>query len=194
MPVQIDLNFPVGSTGAVGTVKGSYVSSVTRMGVGAYKIILNDNYSAFYTFSSWQTTAVTGAEIALTTGLTLGQSYVITTLGTSTTANWQTAGLPVGLTPTLGMSFVAITASAGTGTGKVKAVAPSAVTQIELVGDPNLELAPNPTTNQGAILFIQCYGATDSSTTTLTPTDPTSGVTLGLKFLLSNSSITIGGE
>lgn len=194
MPVLLDCNIAIGSTGAVGTVKGPYVTSVTRLGVGAYQIKLNDNYSLAYNVMASLSVAPTGSNINLTTGLTIGQAYIITAVGTSTTANWQTAGLPAGITPAVGVGFVAITAAAGTGTGTVKAVAPSGIVTVEAVGNQSLTSAPDPAVSQGAVILIQCYGSTSSSVTTLIPADPANGSTLFVEALMSNSSITINGE
>jgi hypothetical protein len=52
-----------------------------------------------------------------TTSTTSGNVYVITVLGTTTLTQWQAAGLPYGLVPTVGQSFVAIATGAIGGTG-----------------------------------------------------------------------------
>ncbi len=44
MPVLLDCNIVIGATGAVGTVKGPGISSVTRLAVGTYQIKLQDKF------------------------------------------------------------------------------------------------------------------------------------------------------
>lgn len=46
-PTYIEGNFVVGGTGAVGTVKGAGIASVTRTGTGAYRITLEDAYNRY---------------------------------------------------------------------------------------------------------------------------------------------------
>lgn len=191
MPVLLDLNVDIGASGAVSNLKGPYVESVTRLGTGAYQIKMRDNYNRFYSMLSAQSVAVTGANINISSGLTLGQAYIITALGTSTTANFQALGLPEGVEAAVGVGFVASTASAGTGTGTVKAVAASNITAIQLVGNQQLTMAPS---DKGAIILIQCFGPTGAGDTTLIPADPANGSMLFLQFMLSNSSVLIGGE
>lgn len=52
--------------------------------------------------------------------LTLGQTYVITSVGTTTMTQWQAVGLRSGITPAVGMIFTAIITGSGTGTGTVQ--------------------------------------------------------------------------
>lgn len=191
MPVSLDCQVTVGSTGAVTALKGPYVTSLTRMGVGAYKIIFNDVYSKFYFADALFESGVTGSNILASTGTTIGISYIITGLGNTTQAQWQVLGVPAGVTAAVGVGFVGLATAAGTGTGTFKAVIQSGITSVEVIGNSNLSLGTPGTT--GMVVFIQCYGPTNSSTTTPIPVDPASGTTMHLRFLLSNSSVTIGG-
>lgn len=52
MPVALDCHFNVGASGAVSSMKGAYITSVTRLGVGKYKIKANDPYNNFYMMRS----------------------------------------------------------------------------------------------------------------------------------------------
>lgn len=189
MPVHIDCKMSIGSSGATSSLTGAYVTSVTRQGAGAYKIVLDDKYSKLYSLTAQCSAITTGSALNISDGLTSGKMYVINAVGTSTAANWQAVGLPTGITPAAGVAFVASTSSAGTGTGTVKAVTASGVQKIELVGSP--QLAPS---TGGAVIMIQCFAPTDATTTTLIPADPASGSTLSIQMLLSNSSVLVNGS
>lgn len=182
MPVLIDCNFAVGATGAVGTLKGPGVSSVTRQSIGTYRVKLMDNYNKFFGMYPTLTAGVTGASITAGS-FVVGTTYIITALGTT---NWQTAGLPAGLTAAVGMSFKA--AAVGSGTGTVKAVGITGVATVEVVGDGNLELAPTGSGIQGGYLTVQCLDAAGALV------DPADGSIVGLAIYLSNSSVQVLGE
>lgn len=130
-----------------------------------------------------------------TSGLTVGNAYIITVLGTTTLAEWQTIGLPPGLTPTVGQIFIAIaTGTGGSHTGKVGTPSVSGVVSTEIVGDPNQSLNnSNIAVNAGAYVLVQFMGATNSSTTTLIPTAPANGSVAGMSFWFDGSSVTIDG-
>lgn len=192
MPVLIDCNIAIGATGAVGTVVGTSVSAVTRLSAGRYKIKLQDNYFKFFGMEATLQAPVTGSDV-LVTAITPATVYQITVLGTTTTAQWVTAGVPVGVTPAVGLAFLAAATSAGT--GAVKAIGNSGINHVEVVGVTNTALNPSGQSNTiGAYIIVQTLGATDATTTTLIPTDPTNGSTLYLQFYLSNSSVVVQGE
>lgn len=191
MPILLDCNFAVGSTGAVGTLKGPGITSVTRLSVGRYKILLQDNYYKFFGFSSFVASPVSGSNVAVT-AIAPGTVYVITVVGTTTTAQWITAGVPVGITPAVGVAFLAAATSAGT--GQVKIVGVSGVSAVEIIGDSSVTLNPIGQGSPGGYVVIQCLGATDASTTTMIPADPASGSNLQISLYLSNSSVLVQGE
>lgn len=94
--------------------------------------------------------------------LTAGQAYVISTLGNSTTAQWQAVGLPAGITPAVGVSFIATVVGAGgnTSTSRVSTPTTSGVFGAEIVGSPGLMLASSSiATNGGAWVLMQFMGA-----------------------------------
>lgn len=95
--------------------------------------------NALRSFFASLTSPNSGTPINVTSGLTLNKAYTIVTLGTTTQANWQTLGLASSIVAAIGVTFVAITASAGSGTGTVEvaATAGSAVDHLEMIGDPN---------------------------------------------------------
>lgn len=141
-------------------------------------------YAGYVNGTSGFVATVSGSAINVTSGLTVGQAYVITSVGTTTAAQWQTLGLPINLTPTVGQCFIAITASAGSGTGVVEVplAAGSGISHIEVAGDPNQSVATNNAT--GGSMVLICLGATSSSVTTLAPTAPANNTVIGLAFNL----------
>lgn len=186
-PVLIDCNVAIGATGAVGTLKGPGVTSVTRLAAGTYQVKLQDNYFKYFAGFCSIDSPVSGSNVTAGS-FSVGTVYQITALGTT---DWQVAGLPVGLTAAVGMSFKA--AAIGSGTGTAKIMGPSGIVAFEVIGNPDLELGPS-SANQGGYITVRCYGATDASTTTLVATDPADGSKLRMAFWLSNSSVVVQGE
>lgn len=134
---------------------------------------------------------------AVTSGLTSGQAYVITVLGTTTLAEWQSIGLTQGLTPTVGQSFIVppgVTGTGGSHTGKVGTPSVSGVTTVEVVGDPNQSINnANIAANAGALVLVQFLAPTSASVTTAVPTAPANGSVCGMTFYFDGSSVTIDG-
>lgn len=172
--------------GGIASVTGysSSPASGNNMLQGNVLINFSDNYTGLYGMSYNIVSPVTGSAVLLTTGLSLGQVYQITTVGTSTAANWQAVGLPVGITPAVGVAFQASTASAGTGTGAVKATACSQLDTIEFVGDPNFTLAPVTQSSvgfggsPGGYVLLNMYK-------TVTLQQPTDGTIVAVTFLFN---------
>ena len=183
MPVMLDMNVAIGATGAVGTLKGPGIASVTRLGTGLYQVKLQDNYNKFFKLD-WNLEApVTGS--AVNDGsFSVGTVYQITTVGTT---DWTAAGLPAGLTAAVGMVFKAATIG-GAGTGAAKALGTSGIFAVEVVGNPQLMLAPTGSANIGGIITIKCLNASGAAT------DPADGSVLFLDLYLSNSSVVVQGE
>lgn len=126
------------------------------------------------------------------TSTTAGNVYVITVLGTTTLAQWQTAGVPQGVTPVVGLAFVAIATGAIGGTGNVGAPGVPLVGNITVVGDPNAAIAnANIAQNGGAIIILQLSKPTDGSTTTLIAANPADGSVIGLCFRFDRGSTQI---
>lgn len=130
-----------------------------------------------------------------TSGLTVGQAYVVTVLGTTTLAEWQSIGYPQGFTPTVGQVFIATaTGTGGSHTGKVGTPSVSGITSLEAIGDPNGLLASSSVSAYaGAQVVLQFLGATNSSTTTPIPTAPAANSVVGMTFYFDGSSVTIDG-
>lgn len=118
----------------------------------------------------------TGTDIVITAaGAHIVQAtlYKITVVGTSTLADWQAIGLPVGITPTVGATFLgSATTGSGTGTGKVQVVntAVAGIDHIEVFGSPNLGLVPvgvGPTVTLPYLLLNTCLANAVATPTAL---------------------------
>lgn len=211
MPAVIDCQFTVTPTDATGVtgLKGPGVSAVYMASSttstdpifepadGIIHVKLMDNYNKVLAVDWNAQPPVTGSSISISgsTVLTQGVPYQIVTLGTSTDANWQAAGLPSGVSAAVGQAFIAKITGGGTGTGTVKALGIGGIASIEVCGNPSLAtLYPTGASNTGGWLILQSLAATSSSVTTLLPVAPTTGTVITLKFFLSNSSVTVAGE
>lgn len=225
-PVMIDCNFIVDSANGNGlgirSLKGPAVQNVfmhtsSTPGAGASNpatpnititnpnpaagtivIQLQDAYNRVLSGSNSIVSPV-GTPVAITAAsanLTLGVAYVITTLGDATAANWLAVGVPAGVTPAIGVAFIAKATGAGTGTtARVAptAAAGSGVFEIETVGDGNQACAPSIVAQGfGAQIILQCRK--DSASDASVIAAPADGSVISLQFLMSDSSILIQGE
>jgi hypothetical protein len=207
-PVEIDLNFVVDSTNGNGLgirslksngyVKNVFMHTTSTPAAGSPNpaagiamIQLQGNFNKYLGGFSGFVSPLTGS--ALTSTIS-GDAYVIISLGTTTLAQWQAAGVTPGLTPTVGMAFIAKqTASIG-GTGTVKLPGVSGITSVEVVGDTNQSIAnSNSALNGGAILIVQFLSDTSSSVTTKIPTAPADNSVVGMTIKLDASSVSVDG-
>jgi hypothetical protein len=157
--------------------------------IGIIIVQFNDNYNRLLKGFKAIVSPVSGSPLTATTA---GIPSIIVSLGIATTAQWQAVGLPLGVTPAVGVSFIP-TASmtiGGSAAIEITAATGSNVTTIETVGDPNTTIAPDPTKNQGygASLILQ---ARDYAGNNALPAD---GSVISLAFLFNNSSVTTQGE
>lgn len=208
-PVLVDCNFVVDATQTIGisslkgpTVQAVYMNSSAgtpsgpNPAAGTIVVRLQDNYNLmFNTVSGTIASPNSGSDLKIdNSAMTAGIAYVITTLGNSTAAKWHTIGVPAGVTPAVGVAFIAASngGSANTSTSRVQVTATngSGVASIELVGVTNSSIAPSPTANQGygAQIILQCYDYAGAKVA------PAAGSIISLQFYLSDSSITVGGE
>jgi hypothetical protein len=199
---KIDINFIVDQANGNGlgtrTLKqgaNNYISNVfmhtsatpatgnPNPAVGFAIIKFSEAFQGYVTGFDGAVSQLSGSNVNISSGLTQYQPYVVVSVGTSTLANWTAVGWTGPSLPTVGASFVASTASAGTGTGVVQTASVSGITTVEVVGDPNQTI--NPTTG-GGYMIVQFLGATSSSTTTLIPTAPVNNSVWGFEFALLN--------
>jgi hypothetical protein len=145
--------------------------------VGYIIVEFVEKYAGYVSGTFGMVAPTSGSNVNVSSGLTQFGVYVITSVGTTTPAQWQTLGLPVDATPAVGVSFVAATASAGSGTGVVQlsASAGSGTIKLEPVGDPNL-------TAQAGYMILQILAPTNTTTTTMIPTQPAANTVIGLTF------------
>jgi hypothetical protein len=215
--IFIEGSFAVGgSSGAVApstAVLGRGVQSVTKKGVGQYVIQFSDNYNRLLDFQAVVLSPTSGA-LVTDGSLALGKPYQIVWPSTST--NWQTLGLPAGLTATYGMPFVSTSGASNgplgssgvtaAGNGTVIPIVPSGIGSIEVLPNPNTSLYPNLTATsasgtQGAYVFIQTLGQATSGVSGVTanqvgtvPTAPTSGSVIRFNTIFRNSSLVLNNE
>jgi hypothetical protein len=206
-PVLLNCSFVVDSTNGNGlgirSLKGPGISAVymhttaspasgsPNPVAGVIVVKLAQNFQRYLGGFSGAVAPVTGAALTLSAGtLVPGTPYVITSLGTTTTAaNWVTVGLPLGYTAAVGSAFIAATNGAGLGNATVKAVGSSGVAEIEVVGDVNLTISgQDPSGPTGAQLILKCI---DQSGALAAPLD---GSVIGLSFYLSDSAVTVAGQ
>lgn len=169
---------------------------------GIILVQLSDNFTRIYETTATFVSPNSGASLNVDlsdAALTVGALYVITALGTTTSADWRALGLPAGVAPAVGASFIAAAVGVGVGTGTVQAPATSGSTinHIEMVGSPHLMLGPTPvggSPNVGAWVMLRTLAATSSSVTTLINTAPAAGTKIKLTMYLNQSSVTVAGE
>jgi len=177
MLTYIEGNFVVLGTGAVGTIKGAGITSITRLSPGTYQVVLSQVYPRYLAgaagFVSPATTSVAAGSFVV------GDSYVINALGTT---NFNAAGLNIGLVAAPGIPFVATTVGAGTGSAFL--VTNSGISHVEVIGNTNLTI-----TQPGLpSLIMQCLNSAGAAT------DPTAGSVLGFDMFVKNSTAKAGNE
>lgn len=213
-PIDINLQFTVDNTNGNGITSlksNGYVANVfmncattasaanPNPAAGYALIKLASNYNTFIGLSSSIQEPYSGSDIKIDNGatLTIGAVYTITTLGNATAAQWATVGVLTGITPAVGVSFVAIATGAGSGntkTSRVQTSVVSAISGVEIVGNPTASLYnTNVSANGGGQLIVKFLGATNSSTTTLIPTAPAAGSIISLRIRMDGSSVTVDG-
>lgn len=206
-PVLVDCSFIVNATdtGGLGitSLKGPLVQAVymhtsatpsalnPNPASGTIIIQLQDNYNVTLVPEMHAIQSSLGTPLlidASSAALTAGVAYVITTVGNATAAQWLALGVPSGVTPAVGVSFIAlVTGSGASSTARVAptAAAGSGVASIEVVGDPNTSIAPNPSSTQGfgAQIILQCR---DYAGAIVAPTNLTK---ISIAMYLNDSSV-----
>jgi hypothetical protein len=215
-PVQLDCNFIVNPLDPAGVmelkgpgIEAVYMASLApsasnpNPAAGYILVKLQDNYNKYYFGGAQFNVPSEGAAInidAAGAALTPGQVYLIDSVGTSTEADWQAVGLPIGMVPAQYTPFVALATGAGVGTGTVKVpfAAGAAISHIETIGNVDATIKSSAPViagvQSGSYILLQCLGATAVGDTTLVATAPAPGTKVQLSFVLSNSKITVQGE
>ncbi len=207
MQVQIDASFTVLATNADGIsglkapgvqnifMHTSTTPSASNPNPAAGNIIvrLQDNYQRLIAVEAMLQSANSGSDVKIdNSAMTAGAVYVITTLGNATAAKWHTIGVPAGVTPAVGVSFVAASngGAGNTLTSRVQTQATMTTMNIAVVGNPDTTVAPNPTANQGygASLILQSF---DAAGALIAIPD---GAKVFLKLIMSNSTVITGSN
>lgn len=213
MPMLIDCNFIVDADNVNGlgirSLVGPGVSAVymhtsatplagnPNPAAGFIYVKLQDNFYKYYAGYGAVTSPQSGSSILVASaGVVAGTTYVITILGTTTTAGWQSLGLPVGITPALGVPFVATATTTATGTGAVQVphANGAGISYIEAIGSGSLTLGPSGLGRTSPYLIFRTMGATDASTTTPIAVAPREESIISLAMYVSNSSVVVAGE
>jgi hypothetical protein len=191
------------SIAATSSVVGNTISYAAvgspNPAAGNIVVHLAGNYNRLLFANVGDIGPTSGSSIAVdSTLLTVGQAYVIVSVGTSTAADWAALGLPAGVTPNVGAAFIALATGAGSGTGFVQLSSNSGIQKYQGIGDPNQTLSPlalgYSTAQSGAWLFFQSLGSTSSGSTILIPAAPANGSVIGIQAYLSNSPLLLGGQ
>jgi hypothetical protein len=201
-PVLVSCNFQVqkadaGGLGIVnlqgGTVKAVYMATSATPAAGnpnpedgVIVIELQDNYNKLLGVSAVIAAPLDGSG---QTSTTAGNLSVITVLGTATLAQWQAAGLPAGVTPAVGVSFIATATGAIGGSAEVQNTSTSGVMLVEVVpSQANMLAKSNSPVNGGAIVMLQAIDAAGAKVA------PANGSVIAVSLYLSNSSVTVQGQ
>lgn len=200
-PVQ-GTGIPVGTTitniissSAVGisaTPTGNHSSeSITYQAAGSPNpaaglilVQLQDNYNSYLGGYGGPVSPVSGTPINVTTGVTAGTAYVIASLGTTTAAQWAVLGVPLNITPAVGVGFVAPLTTTATGTGVIETTVYSGFDHFEVIGDANLANSNGANilgAGQGMQIILACYSAGSIAA-------PVNGTAIGLNFYLNDSA------
>lgn len=217
-PILLDCNFIVDSANGNGlglrSLKGPKITNVfmhtsstpapfsPNPAPGYIFVQLNDTYNRSFSGFNALIEPLSGSNINISGSavMTVGNPYVITSVGTSTQANWQAVGLPAGVVPAVGLPFIASVTGGGTGTGTVQASVSPAIQSIVSIGDTAGSVAAtvgnagSGLANSAGYLVLACLGATAAGNTALIPTAPADGTVISLAFYLSGSSVKVAGE
>ena len=193
----------LGNAAADGTpglhyVQQTIASGATAATIGAALVLTIENLpsgiSGVMSFTATGTTTVTAVNTNTnpynlpgvpTDGVAATGFTFALTVNDFNLLDWQGVGLPKGLTPTVGQSFIATTTGFGASTGSVHAPGISGITSMEVLGDPNQSFSPMPQSGSayvGGWILVQLLAPTSTSVTTLLPTAPTAGTTIGMSF------------
>lgn len=207
-PVLLNCNFIVDSTNGNGfgvrSLKGAGISRLymhttaspaagsPNPAAGIILVQFEDQYNKYLSGFSGQVSPPTGGNL---TSSVSSVPNTISALGSTTLAQWQAAGLPVGIVPAVGVCFIPLSGAAIAGGGTVVLSGNSGIDHIEVCGDPNTTIiSPIPLqvrqaagSQVGGEMVLQCLLNT-------TRTAPADGSVVALSFLLSNSSILLKGE
>lgn len=203
-PVMIDMNFVVDDTqpSGISNLKGPLVEEVLMhsdhatpsmtLQDGTILIRLQDSYNGvFNAVDAAIVLAASGSDVKIdNSALTAGVPYRISIVGNASQAKWESIGLPAGVEPVIGASFIAANngGAGNTLTSRVQAaITTSTVAAIQLAADPNLS-SSSDAQDYGAYAILQCRDFAGALVA------PANGTKISIQMYMSNSSIQIQGE
>lgn len=136
------------------------------------------------TYVSGSGATTTLAYSSAVAGLATGFTFALTVSDTNL-QDWVAVGVPAGVTPAVGVSFIAKATGAGGSTGTVKVPGTSGISDVEIIGDPNVSFAPQPTgpsAHVGGWVLVQFLAPTSASVTTRVATAPTTASKVYISF------------
>lgn len=180
-PQDINLTFTVTPTNGLGvtSVKSNgYVRNVfmhtsgsptahdgytnPNPAAGYFMIQFTNNFNYYLSNLLSVQAPASGSDVKIdNSALTAGLAYTITTVGNASLAQWQAVGLPAGMTPAVGVSFIATAVGAGSNvlTSMVQVPSTSGIVAVEQIGSPGASLSSsNIAANGGAWLIGQFMG------------------------------------
>ena len=165
------------------TTSSLSAGSSSGPGTGIIAVQFRDNYNRYLGGFSGQIGYIQSPG----TSVVKGNAYEITGLGTATAAQWLAAGLPIGVKPAVGAAFVAAASQTIGGSASAAQPAWSGIDHIEVIGDPNLTIAPSPQSSAGpgGWIFMQCYAGGE-------PAAPFDNSVVGLTFYFDDSTVLPG--
>ena len=171
---------------------------------GIILIQMKQNFNRVINAEFGTVAPLSGSSLKIDNGatLTIGSPYVIVSVDPNVTAaQLATLGVPVGVTPSVGLVFVALATGAGsanTSTMRVQAITPVTTMVIQGLGDANQATSNSISTYAGQILAFQCLAPTVTSGTSafeppLVANQPADGTVISCRLTFDGSSVTIDG-
>lgn len=217
-PIVINAKFTVTATNGLGVTSlksNGYVNNVfmhtsttptenngytnPNPAVGFAWVQLKQNFNVYIGAQASILSPNSGSDVKIdNSAMTAGQVYVITTLGNATLAKWQAIGVPVGITPAVGVSFVALS-NGGAGnvlTSRVQVPSVSGVQIVEVIGNANTMVNSNIASNSGQWVMLQFLAPTISTgayVSPMIPTAPAAGSIVSLQLVFDGSTVSIDG-
>lgn len=194
----INLSFKVASSDAAGFgltgltgagIAAAYMHTSVTPGAGSpnplagyLAVKLSNGYKGFLGYTSSVQSPISGTPISISSGVTAGQIYTIQSLGSTSTVNWNSLGLPAGIVPAIGVAFIASASISGVGTGTVEVplATGSGTVALELVGSSTLDVGGSA----GGWIYFQFLIPTNSTTTTLKAGVPADGSIVNMSLSL----------
>lgn len=190
----------VGALNGYTAVPVSIATGATAAQVGTALATVVGALNSSNSFTATGTTTVTVTSKVVTVSLQplpAAQTSGFTVSGLtykSLASDWQSVGLQMGLTPSVGQSFVATATGSALGTGTVQAPTVAQIVGVQVIGDPNQSIANSSIApNGGAYVLVQFVAATSVSNPTLIVTAPANNTVIGMNFKFDLGLVSVDG-